>query len=273
VLLSLATLVLLTGCIGLTPSTPSSSLPPTPSALCSPTPSPTALSALSLSPQGFADFSPPHVPGVLLVLPGSLQAQALKAEAVLPGGLLKVKVPEGQEELEAKKLLSAGARYVQPDYIYHPLLVPNDPYYAKPPREMPLATAYKAIGVEAAWDQLGTLPCAPVVAVVDTAFNPNHPDLAANVLPGRNFTPDGLAQDDLSPSPPQQAGQDHGQATAGLVGGVAGNGIGIAGVGLNQVKVLPLKVFYWVEGQYVATTSTVAQALRYAADQGAVVAS
>jgi len=270
--LALLLALLLAGCAERSPGG-SSLLPPAPSALCSPTPSPAALSALSLSPKGLADFSPPHAPGVLLVLPGSLRAQALEAEAVLPGGFLKVRVPEGQEELEAKKLLSAGAGYVQPDYLYRPLLVPNDPYYARPPQGMPLGTAYRAIGVEAAWDMLTPLPCAPVVAVLDTAFNPNHPDLAANLLPGRNFTPDGLAQDDLSPSPPRRPDQDHGQAVAGLIGGVAGNGIGIAGVGLNQVKVLPLKVFYWVEGQYVATTSTVAQALRYAADQGALVAS
>lgn len=139
------------------------------------------------------------------------------------------------------------------------------------------------MNLQAAWNAMTTSSwvCTPVVAVLDTAFNPNHPDLKDNLLPGRNLTPDGLSQDDLRPSSPPnginhtEGEPDHGQAVAGLVGATADNGKGIPGVGLNQVKVLPLKVFFWVwdsdvKGYLYSSTSTVlSSAIRYAADQGA----
>jgi subtilisin family serine protease len=189
-----------------------------------------------------------------------------------------VKVPPGQEEAKAEALLRAGARWVQPNYLYFPLFTPNDPLYPASPLDTSrLQPYYQAIRLEAAWDLLGSLPFTPVVAVLDTAFNPTHPDLQASLLPGQNLTPDGLPPEDLSPSPPPQgypypAGEaDHGQGVAGLVAAVADNNQGIPGVGLNRVKVLPLKVFYWVSGSYSSTSDVLASAIRYATDQGAAV--
>ncbi len=232
------------------------------------------------------DFSAPHVPGELLILPGGLAPQSLAArvqgvevQRALDGGFLHVKVPPGQEKVKAKALLQAGARWVQPNYLYRPLFTPNDPLYPASPLDASrLQPYYQVIRLEAAWDLLGPLPCTPVVAVLDTAFNPSHPDLQPNLLPGRNLTPDGLPPEDLSPSPPPQGyvynpdNPDHGQGVAGLVAAVADNNRGIPGVSLNRVKVLPLKVFYWVSGGYSSTSDVLASALRYAADQGAAVA-
>ncbi|BDG23589.1 hypothetical protein TthSNM33_07830 [Thermus thermophilus] len=169
---------------------------------------------------------------------------------------------------------------MQPNYLYDPLYVPNDPLYPASMLDASrLQPYYRAIHLEAAWDRLGTLPCTPIVAVLDTAFNLDHPDVQGNFLSGRNLTPDGLGPNDLSPSPPPQGyaytdqdNPDHGQGVAGLVAAVADNNRGIPGVGLNRVKVLPLKVFYWVEGSYSSTSDVLASALRYAADQGAAVA-
>jgi serine protease len=223
------------------------------------------------------------VPGELLVLPGGLAPQSLaarvqgvEARRALDGGFLQVKVPPGQEKAKAEALLQAGARWVQPNYLYFPLYVPNDPLYTGSDSSA-LQPYYQAIRLEAAWDLLGSLSCTPVVAVLDTAFNPTHPDLQPSLLPGRNLTPDGLAPEDLSPSPPPQGfayglgDADHGQGVAGLVAAVADNNRGIPGVGLNRVKVLPLKVFYWVSGSYSSTSAVLASAIRYAADQGAAV--
>jgi serine protease len=225
------------------------------------------------------------VPGELLVLPGGLAPQSLAARVqgvevrrALDGGFLQVKVPPGQEKAKAEALLRAGARWVQPNYLYFPLYVPNDPLYPASPLDTSrLQPYYQAIRLEAAWDLLGSLPCTPVVAVLDTAFNPTHPDLQPSLLPGRNLTADGLAPEDLSLSPPPQGfaygsgDADHGQGVAGLVAAVADNNRGIPGVGLNRVKVLPLKVFYWVSGSYSSTSAVLASAIRYAADQGAAV--
>jgi len=260
--------------------------PPPPASTCSPTPTGSLSTQALREPQGLGDFSAPHVPGELLVLPGGLAPQSLAARVqgvevrrALEGGFLQVKVPPGQEKAKAKALLQAGARWVQPNYLYFPLYVPNDPLYTLYTSSdfSALQPYYQAIRLEAAWDLLGSLLCTPVVAVLDTAFNPTHPDLQASLLPGQNLTPDGLPPEDLSPSPPPQgyayrAGEaDHGQGVAGLVAAVADNNRGIPGVGLNRVKVLPLKVFYWVSGSYSSTSAVLASAIRYAADQGAAV--
>ncbi|WP_460171340.1 S8 family peptidase [Thermus sp. FJN-A] len=276
--LFLATALLLTAC----PQTPP---PPSPSA-CAPIPQDLAPQGLTPEPQGMGDFSAPHVPGELLVLPGGITPQGLASlvEGIgligrLPGGFVHVRVSPGEERKKAEALLRAGARWVQPNYLYYPLYVPNDPLYPASLLDASrLQPYYQAIRLEAAWDRLGALPCTPVVAVLDTAFNPAHPDLQTNLLPGRNLTPDGLDPEDLSPSPPPQGSAyqsgdaDHGQGVAGLVAAVADNNRGIPGVGLNWVKVLPLKVFYWVSGQYSSSSDVLATAIRYAADHGAAIA-
>ena len=273
---------LLTAC----PVTP----PPPPASTCSPTPTGSLSTQALREPQGLGDFSAPHVPGELLLLPGGLAPQSLAARVqgvevrrALDGGFLQVKVPPGQEKAKAKALLQAGARWVQPNYLYFPLYVPNDPLYTSSDSSA-LQPYYQATFLEAAWDLLGSLPFTPVVAVLDTAFNPTHPDLQPSLLPGRNLTPDGLPPGDLSPSPPPQGyaytakkdNPDHGQGVAGLVAAVADNNQGIPGVGLNRVKVLPLKVFYWVRESsssysYSSTSDVLASAICYAADQGAAV--
>jgi serine protease len=73
-------------------------------------------------------FEGDYVPGEVLAIPApGLSLQALKARVAgvepqeeLPGGLVRVKVPVGQEKAKAQALLKAGMRYVQPNYIYHP---------------------------------------------------------------------------------------------------------------------------------------------------------
>lgn len=267
---------LLAGCPQSPPPRP---LPP----LASCTPTPEAFSVPQLPPSGSGDFAVPYVPGELLVLPGGLTPQGLvsrvpgaELQAALPGGFLRLRVPEGQERAKAEALLRAGAQAVQPNYLYFPLYAPNDPLYPQSPADPArLQPFYARMGLETTWDQIDSLGCTPVVAVLDTAFNPEHPDLRGQLLPGKNLTPDGLGQDDLSPSPPPsgtayQTGEpDHGQGVAGLVAATADNALGIPGVGLNRVRVLPLKVFYWVNGQYSSTSALLASAIRLATDLGA----
>lgn len=74
-----------------------------------------------------------------------------------------------------------------------------------------------------------------VVAVIDNAIQTNHVDLAANMLPGRD-----ISDNDNDPSPPDTT-FFHGTHVAGLVGAVSDNTIGIASVGFNRVKILPIK--------------------------------
>ncbi|MGQ9735084.1 MAG: S8 family serine peptidase [Thermaceae bacterium] len=196
-------------------------------------------------------------------------SKEVKALALLPGGALHLRVPPGQERAKAEALLRAGARYVQPNYLYHLLAQPNDPGY---PHQRPF---FRLIHMEQAWDRFAS-GYTPTVAVLDTAFDPDDPELASNLLPGFNATPDGLSGPKaLDPSPPPsgasyQSGEaDHGQGVAGLIAAVTDNGSLVTGVGWNQVKVLPIKVFYFVGSQYTSTTEVLARAIRYAADGGA----
>jgi len=262
----------------------SSPPPPPPSSGCTPTPTGQALAlAASLeAPAGLGDFSAPHVPGELLVLPGGVLPQSLAARvqgvrplALLENGFLHVQVPEGQEKAKAEALLRAGARFVQPNYLYRLLAQPNDPLYPSnpldPARQRPF---FQVIRMEAAWGSFSP-GCTPVVAVLDTAFDPSHPDLAPNLLPGYNATPDGLTGSRaLDPSPPPGGASyvnspDHGQGVAGLIAAFTNNGSGVAGVGWNGVKVLPVKVFYFQGYSYTSTTTVLDRAIRYAADHGA----
>ncbi|RYU94852.1 S8 family serine peptidase [Emticicia agri] len=74
-----------------------------------------------------------------------------------------------------------------------------------------------------------------VVAVIDNAIQTNHADLAGNMLAGRD-----ISDNDNDPSPPDST-FFHGTHVAGLVGAVTNNNIGIASVGFNRVKILPIK--------------------------------
>ncbi|RFS14856.1 S8 family serine peptidase [Emticicia sp. C21] len=74
-----------------------------------------------------------------------------------------------------------------------------------------------------------------VVAVVDNAIQTNHPDLQANMLPGKD-----LGDDDNNPNPPNIT-FSHGTHVAGIVSAVSNNNLGVASASNNRVKVLPIK--------------------------------
>ncbi|BCP99973.1 serine protease [Thermus thermophilus] len=231
--LFLSTALLLTAC----PQTPP---PPVNPAECpvGPQAAPQAWEPLRL--QGLGHFKGAYVPGEVLALPApglSLQSLGLRAEGVepleeLPFGLVRFKVPEGQEEVKAQALLRAGIRYVQPNYIYRPLALPNDPYYLT--NQRPYLNGL--VGLEAAWERGTGRGCPPVVAVLDTGVDKNHPDLKDSLwLP--NDTLD-VADDDRDPTDRD----GHGTAVAGALAARTNNGLGIAGVTWGGY-LLPIKVF------------------------------
>jgi subtilisin family serine protease len=86
------------------------------------------------------------------------------------------------------------------------------------------------------WDALHSqgLPSAPVtVAILDTGVDARHPDLAGRLLPGRSFV-------DGSPASTDPNG--HGTWLAGIVAAVPDNWVGIAGIGGDGVRILPITV-------------------------------
>ncbi|MFI5757331.1 type VII secretion-associated serine protease mycosin [Streptomyces sp. NPDC051569] len=97
------------------------------------------------------------------------------------------------------------------------------------------------------------------VAVIDDGVDAHHPDLAGNILPGKDFI-DG--DSDASPAP----GDDHGTGMAGII---AGHGHGAGGtdgvMGLApEAKILPIR-------DRGSDSDGFALSIKYAVDQGASV--
>ncbi|MFD8785556.1 S8 family serine peptidase [Kitasatospora sp. NPDC059599] len=102
------------------------------------------------------------------------------------------------------------------------------------------------------------------VAVIDGGFNLEHPDLAGQFLPGKDFSG--------SPGGVGSYGDGHGTGIASLIAGT-GRGMGGAGAqGLAPgVKILPLKINNGSVGSLVSSDflGQIGEAITYAVDQGA----
>ena len=79
-----------------------------------------------------------------------------------------------------------------------------------------------------------------IVAILDSGIYsgpPDHPDLAGQILPGKNFTGNNPSQDNILNDT-----VGHGTHMAGLLAALSNNKEGIAGIS-NRIKILPLKVY------------------------------
>ncbi|MFJ9798773.1 type VII secretion-associated serine protease mycosin [Streptomyces sp. NPDC101145] len=127
----------------------------------------------------------------------------------------------------------------------------------------------EAINADRAWDT--TRGRGVTVAVLDTGVDDTHPDLAGNVLPGKDLIGFGAQRGD-------RTWARHGTAMAGIIAGHGhghgpGNGDGVIGVA-PEAKILPVRVI--LEGADKARSrarhtrgGALAQGIRWAADQGA----
>ncbi|NET58171.1 MAG: S8 family serine peptidase [Symploca sp. SIO2E6] len=180
---------------------------------------------------------------------------------------------EGDQQLLKalkKSGLSKQTEYIEPNYIYglpkppndnvsasssqetysgvNPSLKgPNDPYYNK-------QWNLHNINIEAAWDE--TKGSGVTVAVIDTGIS-NVPDLRnTKLVQGYDFVNDKVdASDD----------QGHGTHVAGTIAQSTNNGYGVAGVAY-EATLMPLKVLGASGG---GTVADIAEAIRFAADNGA----
>lgn len=121
----------------------------------------------------------------------------------------------------------ADIEYIEPVPVFKLIYIPNDPGYT---------SQYHLGKLKApeAWDiTKGNVSI--TVAIVDDAVEINHPDLAANVVPGWD-----VVDNDNNPTPPSLS-YDHGTHVAGIVGAVSDNGIGIASIGLNKAKIMGIR--------------------------------
>ncbi|MEU9285531.1 type VII secretion-associated serine protease mycosin [Streptomyces sp. NPDC048275] len=107
------------------------------------------------------------------------------------------------------------------------------------------------------------------VAVLDTGVDDQHPDLAGNVLTGKDLVGFGAVRGD-------RAWARHGTAMAGIIAGHGhglGNGDGVMGIA-PEAKILPVRVIL-EDGDSARTKArntrgnALAEGIRWAADQGA----
>ncbi|MEW6052551.1 MAG: S8 family serine peptidase [Nitrospirota bacterium] len=95
------------------------------------------------------------------------------------------------------------------------------------------------------------------VAILDTGVQANHEDLAANVIMGRSFLDDSHGLSDS---------HGHGTWLAGIIAAITDNNYGIAGIGLDRVKIMPVTV---MNADGTGQDSDIISGIIWAADNGA----
>ena len=124
-----------------------------------------------------------------------------------------------------------------------------------------------------AWDPAGdgsfprTGDGSVVIAIIDDAFDLDHPELAANFAPGQD-----LAGNDANPRPDDASLQPHGTLVTGAAAAIGNNGSQIAG-SIWNVSVVPLKVSRLSGSgsnrEAVLDTASILEAYQAAIDAGA----
>lgn len=151
-------------------------------------------------------------------------------------------------ELERESIV----RHARPELRVRALLAPNDPAY-------PLQWGMARVGAPLAWDvQRGSGSVS--VAVIDSGVEYGHPDLAGRVdtVNGWDFVDgDAQAQDDFG----------HGTHIAGIIAANTDNGLAVAGMAPG-CTLMPLRA---LDAAGNGTDTSVAMAIRWAADRGAKV--
>lgn len=135
--------------------------------------------------------------------------------------------------------------------------MPNDP-------DLGQQWGLESINVFSAWDKVAMKTGSNIgVAILDEGFNLTHEDLPAPVATYNSVT----KTTDVSPSTEGGVDIGHGTHVAGIVGAVANNGKGIAGVADNHADLVLVKVFGLTNTssgrKYTATSATLTAAYDY----------
>lgn len=168
--------------------------------------------------------------------------------------------PDG---VRVKTLADPNARYLEPDASDHSLqLTPNDPLWTNSAHY-----GMKKIRADVAWDK--TLGASSAkIGMVDSGIKATHEDFAGRIVAQFDFYNNDATADDSNYC------ANHGSHTAGTAGAATNNGKGVAGAAQGGLVIA--KIF---QGKNpgptgCSTTNTaIVNALKYVADQGAVVSS
>jgi subtilisin family serine protease len=177
--------------------------------------------------------------------PGIFVPQAILLKIRGQEVLAAIRVPQKQE-LQAIDILKGQAivEYAGLNFLERRMFSPNDPGFS-------LQWHHQTIGSQEAWN-ITTGNGSVRVAILDTPFQMDHPDLAANVLPGWDV--------DNNVSITNSPGINHSTGAAGLIDAVISNGLGVAGV--DNCKILPISIQGTLAEMYLGTVWAASNGVR-----------
>ena len=186
----------------------------------------------------------------------------VQKEAHLPVATTLFSFSKDRDVLALASRLAQDPRvkYAEPNYYLYTTKLPNDTLLED-------QWGVAAAGLPVAWDEETGSSNEVVVAVIDSGFDLDHPDLAPRLLPGKDFcssSPGGTCQGiDNNPSN-GQVSNNHGTHVAGIVGAAGNNSKGIAGTAYgSKIGIVPIKVFSESGGG--ATSASFINGIRWAA--------
>ncbi len=143
--------------------------------------------------------------------------------------------PERTDALITQLASDPNVEAVGPNYAYGRLAIPNDPFFAQQKN-------LELIGLPQAWDvQKGADNIR--VAVLDDGYDAAAGDMTGRLLltpPPRGFWLDTANNDN---TPTALPGDWHGTAVASVLGAATNNGVGMAGVTWQGVRIVPVKIY------------------------------
>lgn len=163
-----------------------------------------------------------------------------------------IELPPNASETAVVKALSRNPRFkfAELDFVVAPRVTTNDPLLSN-------QWHHGRIGALTAWES--SRGANVVVAVLDTGVDADHPDLAAQLVPGWNVYDNTADTSDV---------YGHGTPVAGTVAGVGNNAVGVAGVAWSA-RIMPVRIS---RPDGMASLSAMASGILWAADHGAKVA-